>query len=443
MRLERQSSAFSEIGAQSKYLEKLAATTHAPTAYSSYLLGTHMDCNIRCNLQLYMCGSRSVIDQLGGLGRTLVQVFGKDIATFVALVLIAIVSLVLKKIWNFGTWIRDYFKRINRALDSVRRVETPQGKAEGKGIWLTEPIDGAKSTEFINAHDAGKVLIVANAKGGVGKTTTAANLGAYFAKHLAKPVLMIDLDFQGTMSSMAIAADRNWVPPNGLDSQSNRLISGDLSINDIISARAAAGEPNLRVITAFYDLAQAENRIMVEWLLGDRKDDIRFRLANILHQPLIRETFGLVIIDSPPRLTTAAIQGLAAATHLLIPTVLDAPSTEAVVTFVRQVETFRQAGVCPRIQYLGVAGSMQAPNVDINPYILQLNDRLKGDDPLISRANVRFLGTDLVMPRSVYFQRAVSEGGIAYIVMGNSQNALPVKGRIEALGTYVQSQMGL
>jgi chromosome partitioning protein len=97
----------------------------------------------------------------------------------------------------------------------------------------------------------------------------------------------------------------------------------------------------LRVLTAYYNLAQAENRVMVEWLLGDRQYDVRFRLAELLHSNGVREAFSLIIIDSPPRLTTGAIQALAAGPHLLVPIILDEPSSEAVVTFIRQVETYR------------------------------------------------------------------------------------------------------
>jgi chromosome partitioning protein len=249
-----------------------------------------------------------------------------------------------------------YYGRLDRARRAVARDCTPAGPVEGKGLWICDkPVKPPKSYDYATAIAASKILIVANAKGGVGKTTVCANLGAYFSQQFTRPVLMIDLDFQGSLSSMSIVGQENWLPPQNLDSEATYLISGDRSANHVASVgRHATGAESLKIIGSYYDLAQAENRTMVEWLIGDHKSDLRFRLAEILHSIAVRETYSLVLIDCPPRLTTAAIQALAAATHVLIPTRLEEPSTEAVTTFVNQVETFREAGLCRYINHVGV-----------------------------------------------------------------------------------------
>lgn len=337
----------------------------------------------------------------------------------------------------------DYHRRLARARNAVSRKLSSTGLREGDGVWMLQPIPG-ETSEQATRHRASRILVVANAKGGVGKTTTVANLGARFARTLPKPVLMIDLDFQGTLSSMSIAQQEPWVPPKGSDSRASSLISGELDTGSIANEmRSAALEPKLKIITAFYDLAQAENRVMVEWLIGDRKEDIRFNLADKLLSPAVREAFSLIIIDCPPRLTTGAVQALACGTHLLIPTVMDEPSSEAVITFVRQVEAFKKAKLCPYIQYIGVVGSLQ-PNGNIDVTMQRLSDRLSDSIENGGAGGVvKILSEDTFFPTSRFFRNAVTNGGIAYLCMGNSADEAKVKARIEALADHVAREMKL
>lgn len=369
------------------------------------------------------------------------SILGKGLAELLAVAVAALAALVVGAIWK-GI---DYFRRLKRATTAVARQQTPSGPREGSGLWLTPPIEDARAEGFAQGHAASRILVVANAKGGVGKTTTVANLGACLAATLKKPVLLIDLDFQGTLSSMALGPNAQWVPSPGTDCLATHLISKDFSEKEIINtAKPAAGQPELKVITSFYDLAQAENRVMIEWLLGDRKEDVRFRLAKLLHSNLIRTTYSLVIIDCPPRLTTAAIQALAAGTHLLILTIMDDPSNEAVVTFVRQVENFKKAQLCPYLKYVGVSGSLQPPVGIITGAMKRLDDRLNDvRDAGTGQKVVEILDPSMFFPTSTYFRNAVSNGGIAYIVMGNGAGAAPVKASIQALADHVRREMKL
>jgi chromosome partitioning protein len=112
----------------------------------------------------------------------------------------------------------------------------------------------------------------------------------------------------------------------------------------------------LRIVPGYYDLAQAENRLLVEWLFNEDPIDIRYQLARILHDPVVQSNFSRVIIDAPPRLTTACVQALCAATHVIIPTVLDRLSGEAVGSYLGQLQTLKSARVCPYIKHAGIVG---------------------------------------------------------------------------------------
>ena len=106
--------------------------------------------------------------------------------------------------------------------------------------------------------------------------------------------------------------------------------------------------PGSRLITSGYELTRFENRLMLQWLFKEHEDDVRFRLANFLASPAVRDRFDMVIIDTGPRLTTGSIAAMAAAHYLLVPTVLDRLSIEATGNFLSQV----------RIGFFGTPGSI-------------------------------------------------------------------------------------
>jgi chromosome partitioning protein len=310
-----------------------------------------------------------------------------------------------------------------------------------------------------------KVLAIANLKGGVGKTTLAANIGAYLAKDWQKNVLLIDLDFQGSLSSMAFPG-KDWLPTADQSSLATRLISGDIKSADVsifaeevdLKLEGDCASGRLKVITAYYDLAQADNRIMVEWLLEYlsrtprdlrlallevltgkflRTPDVRYTLAEVLHSNAVKKAFDLVIIDCPPRLTTSKIQALCASSHLLIPTIFDRTSAEAVVSLRDQVETLKDANVCPHIDYVGVVGTMwKRPNRVAQTEAVQLvQDALAGGP-------MGILPEKTFVPHAAALVNDAAEG-IAYIAMPEKQDRSQIRSAIANLAEYVAGQMGI
>jgi chromosome partitioning protein len=260
--------------------------------------------------------------------------------------------------WGIETWAAQ--GRINRALAAVA--------PESDGIWLSRPGLGLRERSDLDVRmRAGpRVLVCATLKGGVGKTTTAVNLGAALARRAAnrrgKPVLLIDLDFQGSASAMAFVHDE-WKPTPGQESRASTAINGGANGQWLLQARQPVkGVQNLHALSAFYDLARTENSLQLRWLLEAERRDIRYFLANLLFSEEVRSQYELVVLDAPPRLTTAFIQALCAGTHLLIPTILDDLSADAVKNFGEQLALHER--LWPNLRILGVLGTMTSRTDD-------------------------------------------------------------------------------
>lgn len=259
---------------------------------------------------------------------------------------------------RLADWIRPEDPAITRIRSLVARTETAQWPVEGPGLWATTPVHFPR--DYATRMGRAKILAVGNLKGGVGKTTLTGNLGACLAARLSRPVLMVDLDFQGSLSSMAVQGTV-WQPPDGQNAHATHLVSGDIHPLELVSRMTlrAEGVEGLYVMPAWYDLGLADNRLLIEWLLADPAapaEDRRYWLFDALHHPRVQDTYGLILLDLPPRLTMGHVQALCAASHLMIPTIMDRVSTEAVLSYTVEIERLRGV-ICPHLAFLGVVGS--------------------------------------------------------------------------------------
>ena len=115
--------------------------------------------------------------------------------------------------------------------------------------------------------------------------------------------------------------------------------------------------PGSAILPARYEFASLENRLLIDYLLQEDARDCRYLLADYLLDPERTDAFDLTLIDAPPRLTAGAINAFCASTHLLVPTLYDGLSAEAVGTFLNGADILKHT-LNPCIDLLGVAGML-------------------------------------------------------------------------------------
>jgi cellulose biosynthesis protein BcsQ len=200
------------------------------------------------------------------------------------------------------------------------------------------------------------IYLIGNLKGGVGKTTIASNLAAYFDIHCQKKVLVIDFDYQGSLSSVFLRA-ANRTHPGSL---ADYLLAGDADRNWLLNDTITISNlPNTKIIPASYSLAFTEERLMLNWLFHKTDRDVRFNVAQSLFQLKPSQDFDVVIIDVGPRLTTAFISAICAATHLIVPTNLDRLAAETIESFLKRIQDIKKEFGLP-IRLAGVVGTLMA-----------------------------------------------------------------------------------
>jgi cellulose biosynthesis protein BcsQ len=279
----------------------------------------------------------------------------------------------------------------SRPTDSV--VEPPVDPEDANyvetTIWERTPI---KRPEF---NSGPTVLSVVAMKGGVGKTTVAANLAAYFSRR--KKVLLIDFDYQSNLSVTVM----NQLGITDVKMTAHKLIIAkeDPSITILRAPpnqmrRQDAGR--ISIFTAHYSLATVENQLMADWLSAAAEaPDVRFNLLRYLRSEAFKQ-FDLVIIDCPPRLTTATVNALTASTHVLIPTLLDNLSAPAASYFARQLARMRPS-LFPHLKLVGVVPSITVKSTGLNDREAKVANDIEAEMTDIWPASGRPAGKSVVM----------------------------------------------
>ena len=133
-------------------------------------------------------------------------------------------------------------------------------------LWMLRPPPSfdAHKTSLWDPSGA-RIVTIGNLKGGVGKTTLAANLAAYISETLEGDVLLIDLDYQGSLSNMLmLAVDREDVPSNV-----DKLFEPNANLITLEEANVHLAKKLRRgwLVPSNYSFAQVENKLLLTWLL--------------------------------------------------------------------------------------------------------------------------------------------------------------------------------
>ena len=241
----------------------------------------------------------------------------------------------------------------------------------------------------------GKIISVANQKGGVGKTTTAVNLSACIAE-AGKKVLLIDMDPQGNATS-GLGVDGSELEYSSYD-----LLLSECTFNQ---AKTETAYENLWVIPADVDLAAAE----LELLEAENKE-------YILKSQLLayKKDFDFIIIDCPPSLNTLTLNALACSDSVIIPIQCEYYALEGLAQLLNTIELVRTR-LNPRLKIDGVVFTMYDGRTNLSMQIVRnVKDNLKQHiyQSLIPR-NVRLAeAPSYGEPISVYDRRSV--GAAAY-----------------------------
>ena len=186
-----------------------------------------------------------------------------------------------------------------------------------------------------------RIIAITNQKGGVGKTTTAINLGAALAR-AGRSVLLLDLDPQGNASTGL-----------GIDTARRSFTTSDLILGDPATATATAALPtsvaNLSIIPATTDLASAD----IDLASDDRRS---FRLRDALRTPPFTP-YNYILIDCPPSLNILTVNAMVAADSVLVPLQSEFFALEGLSQLMLTLREMRQTAN-PDLRIEGVALTM-------------------------------------------------------------------------------------
>ena len=199
-----------------------------------------------------------------------------------------------------------------------------------------------------------KVICVTNQKGGVGKTTTAVNLGYYLAKDKFR-TLLIDFDPQGNATS-------------GLGIEKNDAKKLGVTMTEVILGTAAMKECVRPTKYKKFDLAPATPELAnaeVE-IAGQRKKFTRLRDAI----NSVSNDYDYIIIDLPPSLSLLTVNGMIASNYLLLPVQTEFYALEGVAQLLESMKlVMKQAN--PNLKLLGVVATMHDRRTSLSSQVLE------------------------------------------------------------------------
>lgn len=225
----------------------------------------------------------------------------------------------------------------------------------------------------------GRIIAVANQKGGVGKTTTSTNLSACLAEK-GKKVLLVDIDPQGNATS-GVGIDKNDLENTVYD-----MIIGECSIDECLIKKALE---NLDVLPSNVNLSGAEID-----LIGI--DDREFILKKNIDK--IKDNYEYIIIDCPPSLNMLTVNAMTTANTVLVPIQCEYYALEGLSQLLHTINLVKER-LNPELEMEGVVFTMYDARTNLS---LEVVENVKN--------NLKQSIYKTIIPRNVRLAEAPSHG---------------------------------
>jgi len=235
------------------------------------------------------------------------------------------------------------------------------------------------------ANGRARVLAIANQKGGVGKTTTAINLGTALAA-IGETVLIVDLDPQGNAST-GLGIDRRSRRTSTYD-----VLTGEAPLRDSVLATAV---PRLHIAASTLDLSGLELEI---GQARDRAFRLRAAIEGLSALKVAGADYTYVLVDCPPSLNLLTVNAMAAANAILVPL---------------QCEFFALEGLSQLLKTVESVKTTLNPDLSIHGVVLTMYDSRNNLSGQVVADVRQFMGSkvyETVIPRNVRVSEAPSYG---------------------------------
>ena len=248
----------------------------------------------------------------------------------------------------------------------------------------------------------GRIIAIANQKGGVGKTTTTVNLSASLVATKRK-VLVVDLDPQGN-ATMGSGVDKHEL---------------EMSIYDVLVHEAAINDVKIKAEPAGYDIIPASADLTAAEVELINLDNNESRLKNALDA--VKDDYDYILIDCPPSLNMLTVNAFIAANGIVIPMQCEYYALEGLSALMNTIERIKD--INPGLEIDGLLRTMYDPRSSLttdvsSQLITHFGDKVYGT--VIPR-NIRLAEAPSYGMPVLYYDKT-SRGAVAYLALAGEVN---------------------